>query len=321
MRQHRNILILAKTLNFTKAAEKAFMSQSAFSKSIAAYERKVGVKIFERTTNSVKITDLGLKIIQEIESFLCEFESFGKNIEDLKSGNSGTISFGTGPYPAQLVLKEIIKNFHLEHPKVSMDITIDHYGNLLNKLYSSEIDFFIADIRNIDKTANLSITPVGGLTIGVFANINHSLVKVNGDSLILAQDLLEYPFASVSLPPFVFNELINALGIGPEKRLSFALKCDDLSFVHEMTKDLSTLCLTSNFLMLDLLKNKDIAKLNVQMSKNRFGSWGLVKLKSRRFSPASSKLASMIVDHIRNVSLLDDKKYGLASNTKLNFQE
>ena len=55
------------------------------------------------------------------------------------------------------------------------------------------------------------------------------------------------------------------------------------------------------------------------MEKNRFGLWGLVKIKNRELAPASAKLANILIEHIRTGSLYDQKKYGLPSNEKLNF--
>ncbi|AQS52228.1 hypothetical protein PAEH1_13075 [Paenalcaligenes hominis] len=78
MRQHKHILLLAKTLSFTKAAQQAHLSQSAFSKSVASFEKQLGVKIFSRTTSSVTVTDVGVRVIKEIENLLFEIDSFEK---------------------------------------------------------------------------------------------------------------------------------------------------------------------------------------------------------------------------------------------------
>src|SRR5699024_11150034 len=103
MRQLHHILLLAKTLSFTNAAQQAHLSQSASSKSIASYEKQIGVEIFSRTTTSVTITEIGRRVIKEIENLLFEMDSFEKNIKNIKSGEFGNISFGSGPYPAKFL--------------------------------------------------------------------------------------------------------------------------------------------------------------------------------------------------------------------------
>lgn len=319
MRQLRYILLLAKTLSFTKAAQQAHLSQSAFSKSIAAFEKQIGVKIFSRTTSSVEITDVGARVIKEIEHLIFERDSFDKNIKNIKSGDYGSVSLGSGPYPAKFLLKKSIKEFHLENPNISLNIQIDYWGNLLDKLHSSEIDFFISDIRSIDKTEHLDIIPIGGLTLAVFCDCNHPLIKKNKKRVIGPDELSQYSFASVSLPSIVINELKNALNLTYNHKFNFILKSDDLSFITNIAKDSEIICISSNYMMKDLVEKGEVVKLNVEMRKNRFGQWGLVKIKNRDLSPAPNKLANLLINHIREGSLQDDKEYGLKSNEKLNF--
>lgn len=319
MRQLKHILLLAKTLSFTKAAQQAHLSQSAFSKSIASFEKQKGIKIFSRTTSSVEVTDLGKKIIKEIEHLIYEMDSFDKNINNIKSGDYGSISLGSGPYPAKMFLQKEIKKFHIENPNISLDIKIDYWGNLLKRLHMSDIDFFISDIRSISHTENLDIIPIGGLTLSVFCDSNHPLIKSNKNKLITPDELSLCSFSSVSLPSIVINELKSALNLNYNHNFNFILQCDDLSFISNMIKGSNTLCISSNYIMEKLVKTGDIVRLNIKMSKNRFGLWGLVKIKNRELSPTSAKLANLLIKNIREGSLCDDKKYGLEANEKLNF--
>ena len=319
MRQHKHILLLAKTLSFTKAAQQAHLSQSAFSKSVASFEKQLGVKIFSRTTSSVTVTDVGVRVIKEIENLLFEIDSFEKKITNIKSGEFASISFGSGPYPAKFLLKKTIKEFHKENPNISLDIKIDYWGNLLKKLNSSDIDFFIADIRSIGKTDNLDIIPIGGLTLAVFCDPSHPLVNKKNNSLIGPDELSKYRFSSVSLPSIVTNELKSALNLSYNHSFDFLFICDDMYFITDIIQGTEILCISSNYMMEDLIKKGKIKKVNVKMKKNRFGLWGLVKIKNRELAPASAKLANILIEHIRTGSLYDQKKYGLPSNDKLNF--
>lgn len=319
MRQLHHILLLAKTLSFTNAAQQAHLSQSAFSKSIASYEKQIGVKIFSRTTSSVTITDIGLRVIKEIENLLFEMDSFEKNIKNIKSGEFGNISFGSGPYPAKFLLKKTIKEFHAKNPNISLDIKIDYWGNLLKKLHSSIIDFFIADVRSIGKTDNLDIIPIGGLTLAVFCDPNHPLADRDKGSPVSPEELSSYGFSSVSLPSIVINELKDALNLNYNQNFDFIFTCDDMHFVTDITLGSEVLCISSNHMMEELIQSGKIKKINVKMKKNRFGMWALVKIKNRELTPASAKLANLLIEHIRAGSLYDQEKYGLPSNEKLNF--
>lgn len=69
----RELIVLADRLNFTDAAELLYVTQSTLSKHVAAAEREVGFKIFERTTSSVGLTAAGSAFIdglrQAVETY------------------------------------------------------------------------------------------------------------------------------------------------------------------------------------------------------------------------------------------------------------
>ena len=57
--QIRYFLAVADTLNFTRASERSFVSQPALTKAIQRLEEAIGGRLFDRTKNSVQLTDLG----------------------------------------------------------------------------------------------------------------------------------------------------------------------------------------------------------------------------------------------------------------------
>src|SRR6185369_16112327 len=57
--QIRYFLAVAETMNFTRASERSFVSQPALSKAIQRLEETIGGRLFDRTKNSVQLTELG----------------------------------------------------------------------------------------------------------------------------------------------------------------------------------------------------------------------------------------------------------------------
>jgi DNA-binding transcriptional LysR family regulator len=57
--QIRYFLAVADTLNFTRASERSFISQPALTKAIQRLEETIGGRLFDRTKNSVQLTELG----------------------------------------------------------------------------------------------------------------------------------------------------------------------------------------------------------------------------------------------------------------------
>src|SRR6266496_3211703 len=59
LRQLRCFVAVAEELNFSAAARRLYMSQQALSRVVAQLERELGVRLFERTTRSVRLTAAG----------------------------------------------------------------------------------------------------------------------------------------------------------------------------------------------------------------------------------------------------------------------
>ena len=57
-------LVLSKTLNYSRAAETLYISQSALSKHILEIEQELNTQLFLRTTHDVKLTEAGLYLAQ-----------------------------------------------------------------------------------------------------------------------------------------------------------------------------------------------------------------------------------------------------------------
>ena len=54
----RELIELAECLNFHKAANRLFITQSTLSKHVIAAERELGIRIFERNTQKVALTEI-----------------------------------------------------------------------------------------------------------------------------------------------------------------------------------------------------------------------------------------------------------------------
>ena len=74
LRQLRYFVAVADNLNFSRAAESLFVSQSALSKQISDLEDELGAQLFERSNKSVRLTEAGLQLMDEAKSTLFHTE-------------------------------------------------------------------------------------------------------------------------------------------------------------------------------------------------------------------------------------------------------
>jgi DNA-binding transcriptional LysR family regulator len=91
-RQLSNISVLAAIVHsgsFARAAESLHMSASGVSRAVTRLETSIGVRLFDRTTRAVKLTDEGRRLYEEISPLLA-------GISDAISLTSGASTAVTG---------------------------------------------------------------------------------------------------------------------------------------------------------------------------------------------------------------------------------
>lgn len=115
-------ITIARYKNFTRAAKDLGVSPSALSHSLRVLEEKLDIRLLNRTTRSVALTEAGEILLDRIEP---AFRDIGDALNDLSqmSGRPyGTFKINSGLPSSQLVLLPIIEKFIVENPGVKVEI-------------------------------------------------------------------------------------------------------------------------------------------------------------------------------------------------------
>lgn len=129
--------------NITSAAKKLRMAQPPLSQQLKLFEDELGVKLIERGSRKVKITDAGKILYKRAKQILDLTNTTIKEIDDFQSGLKGTLSIGTVSSSGTALLTTRLKDFHNTFPKVRFEI---HEGNtyeLIELLNSGIIEIAI----------------------------------------------------------------------------------------------------------------------------------------------------------------------------------
>lgn len=129
-----------KEKSFSKAANNFFIAQPALSATIKKVEKKIGMKIFDRSTTPINLTDCGKEYIRCTEAILDIEKSFEDYISDLNGLKKGSISIGTNHLYASMVLPSLISIFLAKYPNIKIDIIEENSVNLENDLLSGKLD-------------------------------------------------------------------------------------------------------------------------------------------------------------------------------------
>jgi len=129
--------------SFTKAAEKLYISQPALSRKISELEEQLGVRLLERTTRCVAMTEAGRTFERYARRILADHAALKSEMENIRRGAQGTLRLGYGTEGQFHVLMHIVSAMERQYPGIVVDITC---GDMLEPLYEGHIDaaLFIA---------------------------------------------------------------------------------------------------------------------------------------------------------------------------------
>ncbi|HYF86149.1 LysR family transcriptional regulator [Azospirillum sp.] len=118
--------------SFVKAAELIGLTDSGVSRSIARLEARLGVRLLDRTTRSVTLTDEGRRFYEEAKPHLDAIEAAAVSVSGAASAVRGRLRVDIDPFFLPLVLAGQLGPFCDRHPELSIEfVTRDHFGDLV----------------------------------------------------------------------------------------------------------------------------------------------------------------------------------------------
>jgi LysR family carnitine catabolism transcriptional activator len=143
LRQLEGFTAAARLGSFTAAARKVSMTQPAFSQMIRELENIVGMKLFERTTRKIELTEIGRQLLSMIERPLNDLDQAYADVRNLSSGIRGRIVIGVLPSFAFSELGHSLAKFRAAHPGVVVNLVEAANPKLIESVLSREVDFGI----------------------------------------------------------------------------------------------------------------------------------------------------------------------------------
>lgn len=170
LRQLRAFVLVAEHNSFTKAAELLTLTQSALSGLIKELEQSLDIKLFDRTTRKMHLSDAGIRLLPQARRILNEVSVLGEKVDALKSLQQGHIRLAVSQQLAASAMPQFIAKFCEKFPDIQVT------------LVDCSVDDVVAQVENL------------GIDLGIAPERRHS-------DDVQAYTLFESPFYLV-LPPY-----------------------------------------------------------------------------------------------------------------------
>ena len=122
LRNLEAFLAVARTRNFRRAALESRVSASSLSQRLRAMEERLGVRLLNRTTRSVALTEAGELLLARAGPAIEEVSGAMEDVRGLRAAPSGRLRINAPPPAIDLVLAPMVAPFAAAYPQIDLEI-------------------------------------------------------------------------------------------------------------------------------------------------------------------------------------------------------
>jgi len=138
------VLAVAEHQNFTKAAQKCFVTQPTLSMQIQKLEDELDVLIFDRSKKPIELTEVGKKLVTQARNIVNESNRIQDIVDQEKGFIGGEFKLGIIPTVMPTLLPMFLTNFVKKYPKVKLKIEELTTEEIITRINDGHLDAAIA---------------------------------------------------------------------------------------------------------------------------------------------------------------------------------
>ncbi|PLZ04408.1 LysR family transcriptional regulator [Burkholderia sp. WAC0059] len=141
LRQLRVFIEVARLQSFSRAGDEIGLTQSAVSRCVRELETEIGVKLVDRTTREVQLTDVGTNLIGSISRLLGDLDDALREIREIGEQRRGRVVVAASPTVACRLMPRVVAACGQQFPYVTLGLRDDVQSDVVRKVKSGEVDF------------------------------------------------------------------------------------------------------------------------------------------------------------------------------------
>ena len=192
LRQVQAFLLTAQLGSLTRAAERMYVTQSAISVLIKQLEAVLGVRLFDRTTRSLRLTAAGEEALPTAERIMRNQELLLTSLQGLADRRRGQVSFAVTPAVAAGVMPRVLATFARQYPGIAVTMLDVAPDQLIPKALEEEVEFSIGTVDG--SHGEMVLTPLLRDRVGVVIRDDSAIAAL--DSLSWS-DVLDHPVIAI----------------------------------------------------------------------------------------------------------------------------
>ncbi len=145
--------------NISHAAQRLGVAQPALSRQMKHLEENLHVKLFERGSRRIRLTEAGQLLYGRVESILGMVDGTVREIKEIGNGSKGVIRIGTITTSGAMILPDLISEFRKIYPEVTFEIWEAEGARIIELLDSRLIEIAITRTQVDNMAYELLVLP------------------------------------------------------------------------------------------------------------------------------------------------------------------
>lgn len=228
IRQLRAFITVAEHGSFSQAALQLHLTQSALSGLIKELENQLAMRLFDRTTRQLHLTEAGQRLLPSAQRVLNDIHALAAEAQNIRNGHSGQVRFAVSQQLAASVIPDLITRFQQHYPDIRLHLVDCSVEQVLDQVNNADVDFGMGPERTLppDIESNLLfalpfyVALPAGHPLAQQSNVSwqelqqETLITLNGPfTERLAEALPETVAEHIRHPRYSVNFLSTAIGL------------------------------------------------------------------------------------------------------------
>ena len=292
--EYRYFFQAAEDSSIRKASNNLNINSSAIVRQIQKLEQKLNVKLFNRNSKGLELTDEGTYLYQHLSDQNENNKNFMSELKSKQSTTIGEIKISTGETFAVHFLAPIIFKFRFKYPDVKIKALSKQPDHILDDLITNKFDFGISFTRELPRT--LEILTEYSFPMGIMCSPLHKLANKKE---IFLDDCLEYPMLFHPGTVTFWNKIQREVGIKLYS-INPNLIANSLAFIKNyLMEDPSCLTFFTNIGSIKEINNKQLIfrKVNHKLFLNN--RVGIIVSKNANPKPYTNYFISLVKEELK----------------------
>lgn len=235
---------VAESGSFSEAAENLYTTQSSVSKHVIAFEKELGLSLFDRSRRKIQLTEAGAAILVDAKKIAAVYKHLLKSAAIHSGRTEGVLSIASIPVMAHYNITGLIADFQNAYPDIKLEISEMEGIDILTRLKEQSFDFAFMRIEKLDK--GFDSIPLFEDEMAVVVSKEHpfadrkqlSLSELSGENfMLLNKYTLLYDMSLQACKSCSFTPHVTYTGTRMENILELVAKNQGLSLMmrHAVT--------------------------------------------------------------------------------------